>query len=155
MVEKKLPSFFKGMRQDKDLREYKKTLEHRGNKIVVRFNVDNKSQLQRLVSIADVYWRDRTNWFKQFREYSVEYLLPVLNSRSRTASGTIPPVSPHRLRRILAVPFSIVFSVDNDEDEVVRFSISGGDNPLLHDRCFEVRGTLEDGLTAGEVVNLF
>jgi hypothetical protein len=54
---------------------------------------------------------------------------------------------------MLAVPFAVV--IGRDDDGRVYFEMSGGKGQALRGQCIEVTGTLDEGITDGDIVALF
>jgi hypothetical protein len=148
------PSLFVRIRRD-STDDYVKKLKHGRHVIDVRFVAETKDQLDRLIPTAERFWKGRVRWFKAFREYAATELLELLNGNLDCGEDDPPVVTAGQLRRMLPAPFSITFSEDDDDGGEVRFEMSGGTDKALLDHCIEVQGTLDDGITDGDVVALF
>jgi hypothetical protein len=143
---------FDRLRRDKTYGGYVQTLEHNGHRIQVRFHAESPKELQVLIPTALRFWKSRARWFKAFREYAVTELLAQLNGFLDCGEGDRAHVTAAQLRRLLPTPFSVQFRADSGK---VYFEMDGGeDEDTLQENCFEVLGTLEDGITSGDVVSL-
>ena len=153
MARPKLSAPFDRLRRDNAYGGYVTKLEHRGQAVRVRLLVETPEQLQALLPAAAAFWKARARWFKAFREYAASELLEELNDNLDCGQDDFRPVTASRLRALLAVPFSV--TLERDDDGQIRFEMSGdGDQLVLQEHCFEVTGTLEEGITDGEVVTL-
>lgn len=144
---------FDRLRRDRVNGGFSAKVSHQGQTISVRFDAEARDSLEQMLPTAHRFWRARVRWFKAYREYAVEELLPRLNSFLDSGEDNPPRVSPNRLRAILRTPFTIEFRQEDDGDEVV-FELSGGDDDALQEHCLEAVGTLDAGFTDGDVVSL-
>lgn len=155
MTSAPFPKPFDRLRRDKNTGGYKAGLTHRGYSIWALFPVESRQELDVLLPVAVKFWKSRVQWFKAFRDYAATELLDELNDVLDDGEEDRRKVTAAMVRRVLPVPFSIYFDLDDDGPERVAFEMSGGeDESILEDNCFEVRGTLEDGITSGSVVTL-
>lgn len=145
-------SFFEGIRQDRTYGGYSKSLEHDGRKVVFRIMAESREELVELLPDAEKFWRGRVRWFKAFRDYAASELLDQLHENLDYGQDRPPKFTAAQIRRMLPAPFSIV--LERVDDEEVYLEMSGGEDPLLQEHCFEVSGTLEEGITDGDVVAL-
>ena len=146
-------SLFDRMRRDRSAGGSVASLAHRGCKVQVRVLAESPAELAALLPAAQAFWRARARWFKAFREYAVGELLAPLNDCLDDGAGEPPAVTAAGLRRMLAAPFAVV--VGRDDDGRTYFEMSGGKGRALRGHCVEVTGTLDDGITDGDVVALF
>lgn len=142
---------FDQLRRDRVNGGYSTKVSHRGHTIVVRFDAESKAELEELLPAANRFWRSRARWFKAFREYAVEELLPTLNGFLDSGEDDPRQVTATQLRAVLTMPFTVAFRRDDDDG---CFELSGGDDDVLQEYCIEASGKLDTGFTDGDVVSL-
>jgi hypothetical protein len=129
-------------------------MEHQGHRINVRLHAESPEELQAMLPTALAFWKARVRWFKVFREYAASELLHQLNDVLDDGQKNPPKVTAAQLRKLLAVPFSVQFMLDENVGGV-SFEINGGaDRKILKENCFEVFGTLDEGIIDGDVITL-
>jgi hypothetical protein len=149
------PAPFDRLRRDKTYGGYVKKLQHKGHDIQLQFHAETPEELEALLPTALSFWKSRVRWFKAFREYAATELLAELNACLDWGQEDPPLVTAAQIRKLLTVPFCIQFSVDPNDRGRVCFEMEGGeDKQTLQENCFEVFGTLEEGITDGGVVTL-
>jgi hypothetical protein len=144
---------FDRMRRDEEYGGYCKKLVHGNGKVDFRILAESREELENLLPTALKFWRGRVRWFKAFRDYAASELLSQLNENLDDGEDDSPVVSASQLAKLLAAPFSVV--VGQDDDGRIYFEMSGGKGRVLRGNCLEVSGTLEEGITDGDVVDLF
>jgi hypothetical protein len=150
-----LPPPFDRLRRDKTYGGYSQRLEHKGQKIEVRFHAETRAELEALLPTGLAFWKSRVRWFKAFREYAATELLTLLNANLDYGQDDFQPVTAAQVRKVLPLPFSVQFLRESDDSDQILFEMDGGeDKETLQENCFEVFGTLEDGITEGDVVTL-
>ncbi len=149
------PAPFDRLRRDRTYGGYSQKIEHKGHKIEVRFHAETREELATLLPFALAFWKSRVRWFKAFREYAATELLSLLNANLDYGQDDFKPVTAAQVRKLLPVPFSVQFLHESDDSEEIVFEMDGGeDQDTLQENCFEVFGTLQDGITSGDVVTL-
>lgn len=155
MPKANFPAPFERLRRDRTYGGYSTKLEHKGHVVVVRLHAENYDELQKLLPTAVAFWKSRVRWFKAFREYVATELRSELNSSLDEGQADFQDVTAAQLRRLLPAPFSVQFAADDDDPDRICFEMDGGeDKATLQENCFEVFGTLQDGITDGDVVTL-
>lgn len=144
---------FDRLRRDKTYGGYTKKLEHKGHEIQLRFIAETGDELQTLLPTAVAFWKSRVRWFKAFREYAATELLALLNANLDYGQADFKPVTAAQVRRLLPAPFTLTFEADGSGGIFFQMD-GGGDKAVLQENCFEVIGTLGDGITDGDVVTL-
>jgi hypothetical protein len=126
-----------------------------GHTISIRFFfAESQEELDVLIRTAKKFWRSRTKWFKAYREFAATELLEMLNGVLDCGEDDPPVVTADQLRKILKLPFSVTFFGRDDDSSEVSFQISGGEDDALQENVIDVSGTLESGLTDGDVYSL-
>jgi hypothetical protein len=150
-----LPAPFDRLRRDKTYGGYAQKLEHKEHKIKIRFHAETRAELSALLPTALAFWKSRVRWFKAFREYAATELLSELNANLDYGQADFQPVTSAQVRKLLPVPFTVQFLHESDDSDQVVFEMDGGeDQKTLKENCFEIFGTLEEGITSGSVVTL-
>jgi hypothetical protein len=144
---------FGRLRRDRDSGGHRQTLVHNDAKVTFRILAETDAELRELLPAAERFWRGRVRWFKAFRDYAVEELLPQLNEYLDDGEGDSRVVTASEFKKALTVPFSVV--IGQDDDGRIYFEMSGGKGKALRGHCLEVTGTLDEGITDGDVVSLF
>lgn len=149
------PAPFDRLRRDNISGGYAQNLEHKGHDIVVRFHAETREELSSLLPVGLAFWKSRVRWFKAFREYAATELLSELNANLDYGQADFQPVTAAQVRKLLPAPFSVQFLRESDDCDQIVFEMDGGeDEETLQENCFEVFGTLEEGITSGGVVTL-
>ncbi len=136
-------------------RSYSVKMGHKGKEIDTRFFCETDDAIERLLPLAEQVWRQRVRYFKAFREHAVVELLDLLNGFLDCGEEDPPQLSAARLRKILAVPYSIVFMLSGNDYEDELFLITGGDSPDLHEHCLTVTFNADGQIIDGDAVSLF
>lgn len=144
---------FERMRRDADSGEYRQLVVHEGRKVEVRILAESRDELEALLPAAQKFWKSRARWFKEFREYAANELLDELNGCLDCGEDDPPVITAAALKKMLKAPFSVVLHRDED-DGLIYFEMSGGEDEALQDNCIEVSGTMDEGITDGEIVTL-
>jgi len=143
------------LKYEPDYRQYVTDLVHKGAKINLRLNCESDDQIDRLLPFAEKVWRGRVRHFKAFREFAVSDLLELLNEFLDCGEEDPPQVTVKQLRQMLRTPFSMTFFLDGNDQDILAFEISGGDDYRLREHCITVYFDEDGNVTNGEAVALF
>lgn len=143
------------LKYDKDYQQYIANLVHKDTKIVLRLNCESENQLSQLLPFAEKIWRSRVRHFKSFREYAISELLEQLNGFLDCGEEDPPQVNASQLRQILRLPFSMTFFLDGNDQDILAFEITGGDDDRLREHCKSVFFDEGGNVADGEVESLF
>ncbi|TWU48487.1 hypothetical protein Poly51_43850 [Rubripirellula tenax] len=136
-------------------RSYSVATSHKGVRVDIHFFCDTDDAIDRLLPLAEKVWRGRVRYFKAFREYAVTELLELLNGFLDCGEDNPPQVSATKLRKVLAVPYSITFMLSGNDYEDEFFEITGGDSPCLHEHCLTVSFDGDGRIVDGDARSLF
>ena len=143
------------LKYEEDYRQYVTNIVHKNAKINLRINCESEDQIEQLLPFAEKIWRGRVRHFKAFREYAANELLDQLNGFLDCGEDDPPQVTASQLRKILKLPFSMTFFLDGNDQDVLAFEISGGDDDRLCKHCITVYFDEDGNVTDGEAVSLF
>lgn len=148
-------SIFGKLKSHRGSESYSVAMEHKGKRIDIQFFCEGPDAMDRLLPLAERVWRQRVRYFKAFREHAATDLLDLLNGFLDCGEENPPHVSASRLRKILAVPYSLIFMLSGNDYEDEVFQITGGDSPDLHEHCLAVTFDADGEIIDGDAVSLF
>ncbi|MCC9604248.1 DUF2262 domain-containing protein [Stieleria sp. JC731] len=136
-------------------RSYSVKMDYKGKAIDIRFFCETDDAIERLLPLAEGVWRARVRYFKAFREHAATELLELLNGFLDCGEENPPQVTAAQLRKVLSVPYLIIFMLTGNDYEDEYFEITGGDSPCLHEHCLVVSFDGDGNISDCDVKSLF
>ena len=127
---------------------------HRGQNIELIFLCSDVEEFERLLPLAEQFWKQRVRHFKTFREYAAIELLEELNGCLDCGQPDPLQYSQNQLRKTLRMPTGLMFYNGSSESDFLCCDVGFGGDKLAEHEYIRVRIDQNGNVIEGEVATL-